>query len=167
MHFKPKKKGLEEKFQVKIGSKEVKEVKSCRFLGVIVDNELKWKEHISHICNKVAKSIGILSKLRKVVTSKTLKNMYYTFVYTYIIYCNLLWGNTKKAYIDPLYKLQKKAIRILCNIRRRDETSVFFKNEQIIKVIDMYRYQTVLFMYRIREKTLPEIYQEKWYNNMV
>ena len=34
------------------------------FLGVVIDNNLQWKDHIKHVCNKISKSIGILCTLR-------------------------------------------------------------------------------------------------------
>ena len=38
----------------------IQEQKIVTFLGVVIDNKLNWKAHISHICSKVSKSIAIL-----------------------------------------------------------------------------------------------------------
>ena len=37
---------------------------SCRYLGVVIDDELKWSEHIEHIYGYVLKYVGIFYKLR-------------------------------------------------------------------------------------------------------
>ena len=83
------------------------------FLGVIIDNKLKWLDHITFIKNKISKSIGIINKIRIFFNKKTLKNFYYRFVYPYLIYCIEIWGNTHDSYLSPLIKLQKKAVRII------------------------------------------------------
>ena len=59
---------------------------STKFLGIIVDDQLKWKQHIDYIKNKISKSIGIIYKARNYVNRHTLRNLYYTFVYPYLIY---------------------------------------------------------------------------------
>ena len=43
---------------------KIKRVASVKFLGLIIDDQLKWLEHIQYIKNKVSKSIGILCKLQ-------------------------------------------------------------------------------------------------------
>ena len=40
-------------------------VKSTKFLGVIIDNKLRWNDHITYVKNKISKSLGILYKIRR------------------------------------------------------------------------------------------------------
>ena len=56
---------------------------------------------------KVSKSVGILCKVQKYLDQQTLHNLYYTFVYPYLIYSVEIWGNSCNVYLDPLVKLQK------------------------------------------------------------
>ena len=46
------------------GNKIVR-VFSTKFLGIIIDDQLKWLEYIQYIKNKVSKSVGILCKVQK------------------------------------------------------------------------------------------------------
>ena len=66
---------------------KIQEVKETKFLGVIIDNKLKWSAHIMYISKKIAKGIGILLKSRKVFDNDTLLSLYHTFVYPYLHYC--------------------------------------------------------------------------------
>ena len=84
-----------------------------KFLGIIIHENLSWKPRITSICDKVAKVLGILSKSRRHLPSVTLKTLYYSFFLPYINYCNLMWASTYASYLEPLYLLQKKAIRII------------------------------------------------------
>ena len=63
-------------------------VTQSKFLGVIINNKLNWKDHISFVCRKVARDIGVIIKARKVLHSVSLKSLYYSFIYSYMIYCN-------------------------------------------------------------------------------
>ena len=56
-------------------------VKSTKFLGVIIDNRLRWNDHITYVNNKILKSLGILYKIRRYLDNTTLTNMYYSFVF--------------------------------------------------------------------------------------
>ena len=97
-----------EGLQITIRNKNIKETNSIKFLGIIVDNKLKWHEHIIYIKNKVSRAIGIIYNARKYANKQTVKQMYYTFVFPYLIYCCEIWGNTSHTYLDPLIKCQKK-----------------------------------------------------------
>ena len=67
------------------------EIKSVKFIGVIMDNKLTWQDHISYINNKIAKSLGIIYKIRKYIDRQTLINLYYSLVFPYLIYRNEVW----------------------------------------------------------------------------
>jgi hypothetical protein len=56
-------------------------VKHTKFLGIILDNDLSWKQHTLHISNKISKSIGILKRAKQFLNSATLLQLYYSFLY--------------------------------------------------------------------------------------
>ena len=86
---------------------------STKFLGLIIDNKLNWSEHIMYIKNKISKSVGILFKTRNYVDKTTLRNLYFTFIYPYLIYCVEIWGNARDIHLNPLIKTQKKVAQNL------------------------------------------------------
>ena len=69
----------------------VQQVEVTKFLGVLLDQHLSWKYHINHVVKKVSKTIGIISKARFFLSSKSLLSLYYTLVYPYPNYCNIAW----------------------------------------------------------------------------
>ena len=73
-------------------------VNSTNFLGLIIDDKLKWHEHIQH---KIAKSVGILYKIKHYLSKQTLLNMYYTFLFPYLMYGVEIWGSAPLNYINP------------------------------------------------------------------
>ena len=79
--------------EICISDNKISLVFSTIFLGITIDDQLKWLEHIQCIKNKVSKSVGILCKVQKYLDQKTLHNVYYTFGYPYLIYGVEIWGN--------------------------------------------------------------------------
>jgi hypothetical protein len=69
---------------VKINGERLNRVDSFKFLGVIIDDRLSWKQHIAYIKTKVSKSIGILRQARPVLNKTTLLTVYYSFIYPYL-----------------------------------------------------------------------------------
>ena len=67
-------------------------VSKTKFLGLILDDRLNWKQHTLYLAQKTAKSIGILSLARQVLSRTTLIQLYYSFIFPYLSYCNLAWG---------------------------------------------------------------------------
>ena len=61
------KKVIQPNVTIEINGQSITCATKTKFLGVIIDNKLTWKEHISYICGKVAKGIGIISKNRKIL----------------------------------------------------------------------------------------------------
>ena len=110
------KKSKPEKIPIQLGSDYIERVTSCKFLGVIVDENLTWKNHINLIANKLSKIIGILCKARKFLNKSALLNLYYALFYPHILYCNNIWGNASKQDLWRIFKLQKMSIRIINSI---------------------------------------------------
>ena len=76
----------------------VQQVEVTKFLGVLLDQHRSWKYHINHVAQKVSKTIGIISKARFLLSSKSLLSLYYTLVYPYLNYCNIAWCSTTRIH---------------------------------------------------------------------
>ena len=77
-----------------IDDETIDEVKNTKFLGVIIDNKLTWKDHINYVAGKVSRAIGMIVKAKKYLRKEALLTLYYSFVYPYFTYCNHIWGAT-------------------------------------------------------------------------
>ena len=84
--------------KISIRNNAIDEVKSTKFLGVIIDDKLKWTEHIQYIKNKISKSIGILIKIRPYLDKVTLRNLYLPLC-THTSYIVLRFGETHVTHI--------------------------------------------------------------------
>ena len=74
-------------FSLSFGGQPLTQSNVTKFLGVCLDEHLTWKYHINFICKQITKSVGVLSRTRFYLSSKTKLMLYYTLIYPYITYC--------------------------------------------------------------------------------
>ena len=134
---------------------KIKRVTSVKFLGLIIDDQLTWLEHIQYIKNKVSKSIGILCKVRNCLDKTTLHNLYFTFVYPYLIYGIEIWGNVCNSYLEPLIKLQKKCIRTITFSHHLEHTDPLFKELNILKFTKLVIHRIAMLMFKYSPGLVP------------
>ena len=158
MLFTSMKKSLRPNLNINIMGEEIHEVEHTKFLGIILDNHLNWKEHIKYLTSKMAKSVGIFAKTRKYFNKAVLTTLYYSFLYPYLLYGNIIWGGANATTLHPIYRIQKIVIRLMCNLKRRTSLSPHFKIEKILKVKDIHNYLITIFMFKYTEGSLPRIF---------
>ncbi|KAJ8038193.1 hypothetical protein HOLleu_19201 [Holothuria leucospilota] len=129
-----------------------------KFLGVYLDSNLSWVNHINNICTKVSKTIGVLYRINSYVPSHIMKVLYDSLIYSQISYCNIVWGNTYPTYLNRIYLLQKKAIRLITNSNYCASTNRLFFHLKTLNIFDVYRYQVSIFMYKYVNESLPIVF---------
>jgi len=163
--FRKRKQTIDYEPNIKIDNETISRVNCTKFLGVHIDECLTWKSHIDHICNKISKGIGILSKAKRLLNRRTLQQLYYTFIYPYLSYCNHVWGNTYSTYIKRVFMLQKRVIRLITYSGFREHTSILFHNLRILKCKEMNKYLLDQFVYKYKENMLPSTFENMFRPN--
>ena len=133
---------------IRMNTQEVSFSSSCRFLGVYLDDNLNFANHISHIVNKLSRSTGILYKIRDFLPTQAKLSYYYAFMYPYLSYNIVVWGGTSMVYFNKLIVQQKRIIRILGKVPPRTHTSELFHRFGILKLVDLYKFQVLIYMYK-------------------
>ena len=101
-------KRVERKITIKAHNTNLEQKSECKFLGIIVDENITWKSHINHISSKISKTLAILRLLKYTFPKHILKTLYMSLIQPYLNYCNVIWGAADKTTIEPLSILQKK-----------------------------------------------------------
>ena len=133
--------------------------KIVRFLGVHIDENLTWKSHISHVCQKISKSIGILFRSRFYLSKKSKISLYYTLIYPYLTYCNTTWSSTYKTNLKRIFLLQKRIVRILTNSEFRAHTAPLFNELKLLDIYNLNVFYTAKFMFSYHNHLLPPSFQ--------
>ena len=158
MIFHSKGKSVSSDTNISICNTLIERVYSCKFLGITLDSTLTWNNHIQVIKNKISKGIGILRKAGGILNASTLETLYYSFVYPYLTYGVEVWGSASDCYIDPLFKFQKRAIRILCSTHYLAHTEPLFKTMNMLTLSGVYAFCVAKTMYKYVNNHLPPIF---------
>ncbi len=98
-----------ESLRINLDGNKIDQVKSQKLLGVILDDELSFDEHIDKLCSKLAQHIGLLKKIRNYLHLKEQIAYYNTTVKSVMMYRSNIWCNTFKDNLERISKLQKRA----------------------------------------------------------
>ena len=93
--------------EINLNGQSINQSENTKFLGLIIDEKLKFKCHIKHIKSKLSKSIGILHKLKHMLPSQALLTIYQSLVIPYISYAIETWHGAPKYLINQIFILQK------------------------------------------------------------
>ena len=75
--------------------------------------------------------------------------IYMSLIYSHINYCNLIWGAAEDGIIEPLFKLQKKAIRIITRSHYLDHTAPLFQSLKLPTVYQVYALNCSLYIHKL------------------
>ena len=81
--------------------------------------------------------------------TEKLVSLYFSFIYPYLHYCNLVWGGTFHSHLFPLFKLQKRALRVISKVGYREHTTPLFIQHNLLKLDDIHKLQLGIFMYKM------------------
>uniref|UniRef100_A0A672FN99 Reverse transcriptase domain-containing protein n=1 Tax=Salarias fasciatus TaxID=181472 RepID=A0A672FN99_SALFA len=142
--------------EIKLDDKIIEKVNEIKFLGVLIDDKINWKSHISHVQRKVSRSISVINKAKHDLNKNSLRILYCSLVLPYFTYCAEVWGNNYKTALHPLVILQKKAIRIIHGVGYREHTNILFANSKLLKFQDIVDLLTVQIVFRASKDNLPK-----------
>ena len=63
-----------------------------KFLGVLLDDNLSWKERIKYLENKLAENIRLMYRAKPFLDKESLLALYYSYIHSYVNYASLAWG---------------------------------------------------------------------------
>lgn len=81
--------------------------------------------------------------------------MYYSLIYPYLSYCNLVWASTYKSRLNKLVLLQKRAVRIVAGVKSFAHSTPLFQSFNLLKFHQIMTFQIGVFMYRFTHGLLP------------
>ena len=104
---------------------------------------------------KIARNIGVLNKIKYILSRDILLILFYTMIHPYLLYCNVVWGGASQTALYKLICLQKRAVRLVTSSEYRTPSSPLFKQLRILKLHDIHKLQIYLFMFKFKYGMLP------------
>lgn len=165
--FTKRRKPIGKQIKIMINNQEIERVKFTNFLGVIIDEHIDWREHIRMIEKKIAKTIGILFKIKHLLNAKSMLAVYNSLIFSYLSYCNIIWGCNTKTSLKRILLFQKTFLRLLTSKNRRTHTAPLFKQFKILKIDDLYVYLVSQFVFKwlVNDPTYTTLFKNYFTKN--
>jgi len=128
---------------------------ATKVLGIHIDETLTRKKHSSHVNSKISRAIFSINQVEHCLAYDSLITLYFALIHLHLSYGILVLRNTSHANMNKSVKLQKRAIRTIIKSGFNSHTDPLFKRSGILKLKDLYEYQTTLFMLDFINNRLP------------
>ena len=139
----------------RLSGQQIKPSHHAKYLGVFIDENLSWDTHLLKLSQKLASTVGILSKLRHYVDYKTLLSVYYSLFESHVNYCLPFLGFTTRERLNRIEKLQNKALRIIHFKNQRESVLPLYINSRILPITKQRSLKNCLFAFDFFNKKLP------------
>ena len=142
---------------LKIANNEIERKKAIKFLGVMLDENVNWQEHIRTVENKIAKNIGLLYRAKYLLSESSLKCIYFAYIHSYLNYANIAWASTYRTKLKAIYLLRKRAVRIVFNENNMTHLRPLLRSLNALNIYQINLFQHLRFMYNFNKNETPII----------
>lgn len=136
--------------------------KSVKFLGILIDENLTWKDHLTHINKKISRALFSIKQVKNILPKQCLRTLYYSLIHSHLSYGILAWGNATQSALRQTSLLQKRAIRLINNANYNSHTDPLFRGSRVMKLSDLVEYQAALFAFDFKAHNLPVSFNESY-----
>jgi hypothetical protein len=94
--------------QIDYKDKYTEQTSSTKFLGLIIGDEISWKNQLDYRTAKLNSACFAIRTVRSVLSKDAMKMLYFSYIHSVISYGVIFWGNS--PYGIKIFKIQKKII---------------------------------------------------------
>ena len=193
IHFKPTRykepDNINEDLNLVIDDIKLKKVKKAKFLGVIIDENLTWVEHVKNLKRNLNYATATLNRIKDSLPSYLHKEIYYTLFESHMSYCISVWGGAAQSILTPIWMSQKHCIRVLfgdkeayldkfktcvrarpiesqvldSSFYEREHTKPLFKQNNILSLHNLYNYHCFMETFKILKLRIPIVFHSQYH----
>lgn len=132
----------------------LKSSKGEKLLGVNINENLTWNDHINRIRKKLSTNLWLLSRLKWFIPLSARILFYNAYIQPHLDFCNIVWGGSNITSIHPLFIVQKRACKLIFG---HEYVSVSESLEKIncLSVSDKVILQKAKFMFKVSRGLVP------------
>lgn len=146
------------KLSIKYGNAEVEitSVENSKYLGIFIDNNLKWDVHIHYVVKKLRTLLYKFRHLSQVLQVEQMKILYHALAESHINYCIIAWGAATNNHINNLQVIQKTILKIIYKKHWSYPTQNLYAETKIFDTRQLYC-QTLLIRQHTNKNELKSI----------
>ena len=160
--------GIREDINLKLNGQAIEQVgegrtmETMKFLGILIDDQLKWGHHILQVRKKIIKGLMALKMCKNKLNKELRLLIYNAYVKSHLEYGLSIWGKAQSSLIKQLETVQKRCIRAIVGAKWNAHTSKHFKDLSILKLKDLVCLNLGKLGYKAVTHKLPSPLNEIW-----
>src|ERR1044071_2728703 len=132
-----------------------------KYLGIILDDKLKFTKNVEYLCKKIGKKTNVISRLRNELSMGQKAMLYKTIVEPHFFYCSSILFLCTNDDIDRLQVLQNKCMRNILKMDRFTSTEILTETLEVLSVKQIILYRTLIFIHKIVNGFTPKYLSSK------
>lgn len=128
--------------------RSLKSKETVKYLGIIIDENIKWKEQIQQTITRIRKLFYVFINIRNLLSKNIIRNIYCALAQSLLQYAIVGWGGAFKVHISPLEVAQRKLIKIITKKPQDYPTQELFKDFKVLSVSNIYKKNSLLQIYK-------------------
>jgi hypothetical protein len=133
---------------------------TVNYLGIIIDEKLSFKEHVTAVSGRVRKLMHTMKMLRESADHSTLKTVYLALGQSIINYCILAWGGAVTATLLKLERAQRAVLKVALRKPIRYPTNDLYRDAKVLSVRKLY-------LIRVATHVHKSVLNSPDYNNLL
>ena len=91
----------------------IEKVECVRYIGVMLDSFLSYKQHVDSICTKLSRLFGVFTHLRHKIPQTYARQIYYSTIFPHVNYCLEIYGSCVPKIMKTLQTKQNSLMKYL------------------------------------------------------
>ena len=142
---------------------ELKPVASAKDLGIILDSNLNFNDHVTSLSSSLLSTLCQVNRVRHLFSREVLNTILNSLVFSKLFYCSTVWSGTSKDNVHKLQLLQNFAARILTNTKKFDHTSPILNELGWLTIEELLNLRDVIMIYKCINGLAPTYLSSKLY----
>ena len=115
-------------------------VSTVKYLGVILDENLTWSQHLKYLSSRLAKHSELFYRLHNYVSREILCKLYFGLIYSRVQYGIISWGTAARTYLKTIQTRLNHIPRAITFSNIRTSVTSLDKNLNFfLKLDDIYK----------------------------
>ena len=139
-----------------VDGQTIERVKKIKYLGVVIDDRLTFKDHCDYVVKKMSKKVNYLRRIRNRLDTKSALLLYNSLAVPHIDFCSSILFMLNDGDIRTIQLIQNRALRIVLNRPRDSSATAMHQDTSFLTVRQRITYNILLLMYKATNGLLPQ-----------
>ncbi len=146
---------LHHNFSIQLGSSTITPSRTARNLGVVIDDQLSFTDHIATTARSCRFALYNIRKIRPFLSEQAAQLLVQALVLSRLDYCNALLAGLPACTIKPLQLIQNAAARVVFNEPKKAHVTPLFIRLHWLPIAARIKFKVLMFAYKTTTGTAP------------